>query len=308
MGGRQPPTLLNYRKEEAAFLPAHRAGYPAASIMIELPEAMTISRQMNGELTGKRIRTVVFGTTPHKFAFVNRSPEEYVSILESSVIGRSREQGSLILVDIEPDYALELGGGGERILFHKSEKTIPKKHQLLLEFDDGTYFTVTVQGWGSVKLLDKTKLSEKGYLRFDSYGPLEDGFTYAYFSGLFDDIDPDDPRSIKYFVISDPGIKGVANGCLQDVLFRAKIHPKRVVADIADWEREAIYEALKSVLKEMTDQGGRDSERDLYNNKGGYRRILDSRTKGKPCPVCGATIEKIQYLGGASYFCPVCQE
>jgi hypothetical protein len=50
-----------------------------------------------------------------------------------------------------------------------------------------------------------------------------------------------------------------------------------------------------------------DEERDLYDRPGGYSRILNAKAKGEPCPVCGTTIEKIQYLGGASYFCPKCQ-
>ncbi|HCU57160.1 MAG TPA: hypothetical protein DF984_02870 [Anaerolineaceae bacterium] len=28
---------------------------------------------------------------------------------------------------------------------------------------------------------------------------------------------------------------------------------------------------------------------------------------GKPCPTCGALIEKFAYLGGACYVCPACQ-
>ena len=57
----------------------------------------------------------------------------------------------------------------------------------------------------------------------------------------------------------------------------------------------------------MVAQGGRDGEIDLFGQPGGYRRILSSETAGKPCPECETPIEKIQYLGGASYFCPKCQ-
>jgi formamidopyrimidine-DNA glycosylase len=34
---------------------------------------------------------------------------------------------------------------------------------------------------------------------------------------------------------------------------------------------------------------------------------MGKQTSGKPCPVCGTTIEKIAYLGGACYVCPNCQ-
>ncbi|MBE0697286.1 MAG: endonuclease VIII, partial [Anaerolineaceae bacterium] len=60
-------------------------------------------------------------------------------------------------------------------------------------------------------------------------------------------------------------------------------------------------------LHEMTALGGRDSELDLYGCAGRYQRILGSHTAGNPCPECGAEIQKIAFLGGASYFCPRCQ-
>ena len=107
--------------------------------------------------------------------------------------------------------------------------------------------------------------------------------------------------------ISEPGILGIGNGYLQDILFRAKLHPKRRAIDLAEWERRALYEAIRKTLKQAVDLGGRDTERDLYNRRGGYTRILHAKAKGRPCPECGTLIEKIQYLGGASYFCPSCQ-
>jgi formamidopyrimidine-DNA glycosylase len=103
------------------------------------------------------------------------------------------------------------------------------------------------------------------------------------------------------------GKLGVGNGYLQDILFRAKIHPKRWVIDIAEGERRVLYEAIRETIKQAVEMGGRDTERNLYDRPGGYRRILDSRNVGQPCPECGTPIEKIQYLGGAAYFCPRCQ-
>jgi len=55
-------------------------------------------------------------------------------------------------------------------------------------------------------------------------------------------------------------------------------------------------------------KGGRYDEYDLYNNRGKYIRIMDKNAVKNPCPQCGSKIEKIQYLGGACYFCPDCQK
>lgn len=69
------------------------------------------------------------GNSLHKFAFYNRSPEEYTAILKDKTQGVAEVNGSLILVGIEPVYTLILGCGGERIIYHQSAETLPKKYQ-----------------------------------------------------------------------------------------------------------------------------------------------------------------------------------
>jgi formamidopyrimidine-DNA glycosylase len=275
--------------------------------MIELPEALVIARQMSDALKGKRIVSAVRGNAPHKFAFYSRSPEEYAAILAGKTMGEATGHGSAILAAVEPDYVLGLGVGGERILFHRDESTLPKKHQLLLHFEDGTYLTVTVQGWGAAWLLHRSEVADHPHLGKQGVSPLSNAFTWKYFRGLFEMLEVGDSRSAKYFVISDPGIWGVGNGCLQDILFRARIHPRRKVTDVLDREKRTLYDAIFETLRQAVELGGRDTERDLYGNRGGYVSILSSKTKGQPCPVCGTLIEKIQYLGGSCYLCPSCQ-
>ncbi|MBL6980018.1 MAG: hypothetical protein ISR58_02395 [Anaerolineales bacterium] len=51
-----------------------------------------------------------------------------------------------------------------------------------------------------------------------------------------------------------------------------------------------------------------NDEVDLYGQKGGYIRLMDSKTKDTPCPNCGTDIQKISYLGGACYLCVECQQ
>jgi len=60
-------------------------------------------------------------------------------------------------------------------------------------------------------------------------------------------------------------------------------------------------------MKDAVRLDGRDTERDLFGRPGRYVPTLDERALGKPCPACGTTIRKIQFLGGAAYFRPSCQ-
>ncbi len=274
--------------------------------MIELPEATIIARQINRQITGRRVKIGNRGNTPHKWAFVTGSPEEYARILPGKIVAGAAADGSHVAVMLDPGYVLVLGGGGERILYHRTADTLPAKHQLFLEFDDGTFFTVSVMGWGSVKLcaLDKpytTCGTGKGL------GPVDKGFTPAYLSTLIDSLDPDDKRSVKYFAISEPGVWGVGNGCLQDILFSARIHPRTPVVSLSSAQRKALHRAIFNVISRAIKAGGRDGEVDLFGKSGRYRRVLSAETAGKPCPRCGTRIARESFLGGAIYFCPECQ-
>ncbi len=153
--------------------------------MIELPEALVVARQMNEVLAGKRIAYGNQGNTAHKFAFSSGSSTEYEEIFRGRRMGETEGHGSAILASIEPDYVLVLGGGGERILFHQEERTLPKKHHLLLHFEDGTCLTVTVQGWGNTLLLPQAEAGAHRHVQKDRIPPLDDAFTWDYFQQLF---------------------------------------------------------------------------------------------------------------------------
>jgi len=275
--------------------------------MIELPEAMTIARQINAELKGKRIADGNRGNSPHKFAFYNLSPAEYAAILKDRTMGEATTNGPLILAAVEPGHTLILGGGGERILYHRSNATLPQKYQLFLHFKDDTYLTVTVQGWGSAFLVPQSEVPRHQFVNLVNPAPLSDAFSLDYFQGLFASLQPEDSRSVKFFMISKPGVLGVGNGCLQDILWHARIHPRRRAVSLTRAEQQALHSAIRQTLQKMVEGGGRDGDRDLFDHPGGYQRILHSKAVGQPCPACGTPIEKAAYLGGAVYFCPTCQ-
>lgn len=135
--------------------------------------------------------------------------------------------------------------------------------------------------------------------------PLSDEFHEAYWSSLLAAASP--KLSAKAFLATEQRIPGVGNGVLQDILFRARIHPKTKLSALSDGELEVLFHILKDTLREMTDEGGRDTERDLFGACGGYRTILSAKTAAAPCPLCLGAIIRQAYLGGNVYFCPHCQ-
>lgn len=276
--------------------------------MIELPEALVISQQMNDHLTGKVIENGNRGNSPHKFAFASGTDDEYKHIFKGKTLGHSWSHGMSTLTEIGNDYILVLGCGGERILYHKPGVPLPQKYQLWLHFSNGSALTVTISGWGNTLLLPAREAGQHMHVRKDKITPLDETFTLEYFLNLFSNVDPKSSKSIKYFIITEPGIHGIGNGCLQDILFHAKLHPRRKVIDINREEQVQLYNAIVNNLAEIIQLGGRNSEVDLFGAFGKYHRLMDSKTNGTPCTICGTPIEKMSYLGGTCYFCPSCQK
>lgn len=135
--------------------------------------------------------------------------------------------------------------------------------------------------------------------------PLEPAFDRPYFDSLFDAETP--KLSAKSFLATEQRVPGLGNGVLQDILWTARIHPRRKMSGLAPDELQAMFTSVKTVLRAMTACGGRDTERDLFGNPGGYITVLSKNTVGKPCPACGGLIEKEAYMGGSIYFCARCQ-
>ncbi|MFW9906259.1 MAG: DNA-formamidopyrimidine glycosylase family protein [Candidatus Thorarchaeota archaeon] len=277
--------------------------------MIELPEAIAFSKQINDTLNGKIVKSAIRGQTPHRFAFTGKfSDDDFAQIVRGKTIKKSWANGNVILVQLDPGYLLSLGCGGERILYHKQEKTIPKKHQLFVEFEDQTYLTVTVSGWGEVRFLEIKDLDKHPHIPFERMDPLSEEFTFPTFEELIDLLPGKKKCSAKKFYITEPGLRGIGNGVIQDIFFLSEIHPKREMKSLTKEEQKVLYETTRIELQKMVDLGGRDSEKDLFNKLGRYKRILHSKTANTPCPVCETLIQKQQYLGGAIYFCPSCQK
>lgn len=114
--------------------------------------------------------------------------------------------------------------------------------------------------------------------------------------------------SAKAFLATEQRIPGLGNGVLQDILFEAGLHPKARLENLTDEDLDSLYRSIKRVLLRMTQQGGRDTEKTLFGQYGGYMTILSKKTLEEPCPVCGGMISRQAYLGGNVYFCPRCQE
>jgi len=274
--------------------------------MIELPEAVNLSDQLNTTVLGKRIASIIAAHTPHKLAWYYGEPSTYSNLLTGRIVGKSSPLGSM--VEIKVENANILFGEGAAIRFHGKNEPHPARHQLLIEFDDHSALSLSIQMYGGVGAFPEDELDNMYYkIAKEKSSPLTPAFDKPYFYEIIS-MSEVQKLSLKALLATEQRIPGLGNGILQDILFNAKMHPKKKVSSLSAEDKEVLFDSIKTTISVMASARGRDTELDLFGNPGGYKTILCKNTVNKPCPVCGSIIKKEAYMGGSVYYCENCQE
>lgn len=272
--------------------------------MLEIPESKTIARQIKETLSGKRIARVTAAQSPHGFAWYFGDPAHYHDLLSGKMITDAYPVAGQIEIAAE-DMRIVFHDGVNARYYAKGAK-LPPKHQLYIELEDGDSIVCTVQMYGGMPAFPEGANDNFYYLvGWEKPSPLSDAFDLSYFEQLYATADP--KLSVKALLATEQRIPGLGNGCLQDILFNARVNPQTKLAKLKEEDVHSLYHSVKSTLSAMAEQGGRDTEKDFFGKQGGYRTVLSSKTYAYPCPACGGGITRKAYMGGNVYFCPACQ-
>jgi formamidopyrimidine-DNA glycosylase len=275
--------------------------------MIEIPEAVNLAKQLNRTIKGKKISSVVAAEHPHKFAWYFEDPSAYEKILKGKTIEEAVTEGSF--VEIRAGNAKILYTEGINLRFIEDPKKLPKKHQLLIQFEDETVLCASIQMYGGLIVFKDDEYENEYYtVAKEKPSPLSDEFDKGYFFELCKIAETKKNISLKALLATEQRIPGFGNGCLQDVLYNAKLHPKTKFNELTLDDKTILYNCIKQTLLEMAQKGGRDTEKDLFGEQCGYKTKLSKHTVNRQCNNCGSMIMKAAYMGGSIYFCPECQD
>lgn len=274
--------------------------------MIELPEAVVISRELKETVCGRLITAVEMNGSPHKFAFFLDDPSDYEGYLKGKSFSASLSYGGMIELRAE-DYLLVFSDG-VNLRFHEKDTRRPLKHQMLMEFSDGTALSASIQMYGGIWCFKEgTFQNEYREAAMTRPSPLSSDFHEEYFLNLISE-NQVQKLSAKAFLATEQRIPGLGNGVLQDLLWKAGIHPRRKVFTLSTSEEIMLYHTLKELLEKMVASGGRDTEKNLFGENGGYPARMSKLHMVEGCPACSGEILKETYMGGSIYFCPACQK
>jgi len=272
--------------------------------MPELPEVETIKEDLREHVVGARIE----GAEVLDPALVEQpSLEGFVGRLEAvRIVGASRRAKHL-MVELDTGDALvfQLKIGGQLLLVPPVEEPWTSLMLVLRLDGERSLYLRDQTGFTRARVLDGEELEE----RLSSLGPepLEDGFDAEYLRETLGAR----RAQIKPLILDQKVVAGVGNIYADEILFDARLHPRRKANTLSDEEWAALHAAIRKNLAAGVEHRGTTVRlyRDVLDRPGEHQNYLRVFEKhGEPCPEgCGGEVVREGVGGRPSHYCPRCQ-
>jgi formamidopyrimidine-DNA glycosylase len=110
-------------------------------------------------------------------------------------------------------------------------------------------------------------------------------------------------------VLTDPTLfSGIGNAYSDEILHRAKLSPLALSRQLDAEETVRLYDATRAVLQEWIGRLRAEAGDAFPEKVTAFREGMAVHGRhGKPCPVCGAPIQRIVYAENETNYCARCQ-
>lgn len=275
---------------------------------IEAPEAYILGRQLDESIIGKLVKNVDIRDYEkmQRIGFIDKDLSRYQRLVGQKVES-VYSRGNTILVRHSNEVNLIVGPeyGGRLRLIEPGEKG--DKYHLKVDYSDDFSLTIRLLSMGIINVAFSNELQSNYLYKRDFTGklsPLDDDFKLTYFADAL----RSQSRNLKTVLVGkDAVVVGISNSTFQDVLYQAKLNPRRRGSDLSQEEAEHLYDAINFTVNERLRLGGKIGFIDLYGVRGRHEPMMGPNMKNQFCQTCGSRIEEMSLGGGKTYFCPNCQ-
>ena len=110
-------------------------------------------------------------------------------------------------------------------------------------------------------------------------------------------------------VLTDPRVfSGIGNAYSDEILHRARLSPVKLSQALDDDEVRRLHEATRVVLIEWIERLRREAAENFPEGVTAFRPDMAVHGRyGKPCPDCGAPVQRIVYAENETNYCARCQ-
>jgi formamidopyrimidine-DNA glycosylase len=110
-------------------------------------------------------------------------------------------------------------------------------------------------------------------------------------------------------VLTDPRVfSGIGNAYSDEILHRARLSPVKLSQALTDAEVRRLHEATRAVLAEWIERLRSQAGEGFPEGVTAFRPEMAVHGRyGKPCPDCGAPVQRIVYAENETNYCARCQ-
>ena len=265
--------------------------------MPELPEVETIARVLRPQLLG---RTIILSQVFWERSLSGLTSEQFGSqITGQQILGVSRRAKYLDIQLADYHLFIHLRMSGDLTI--KTAAYQPEKHdRLILKLSDGSQLV-----FNDTRKFGRAWLTTRPEDVIGALGPepLDPGFTPQLLHARL----IERHRQIKPLLLDQAFLSGLGNIYADEALHLSRIHPLRNSDTISIDEAGRLHGAIQTVLLAGIEHNG--ASFDWVYRGGGFQNYFRVYGReGQPCPVCGASIQRIVVGQRGTHFCPHCQE
>jgi formamidopyrimidine-DNA glycosylase len=267
--------------------------------MPEFPDVTVYIEALNERVLNQPIEKIRIGSP-----FVLRSFDPPISAAEGKKILSLRRLGKRIVFELEGDLFLivHLMIAGRFHWKPKGAKIARKYGQAALDFSGGTLLLTEA---GTKKRASIYLVRGQAALQEHDPGGLE-----ALNASLesFREALTRENHTLKR-TLTDPHVfSGIGNAYSDEILHRARLSPIRMTQRMTETEIEALYQAVRDSLIEWVERLRKERRGGFPERVTAFRPDMAVHGKyGKPCPVCGAPVQRIVYAENETNYCATCQ-
>ena len=267
--------------------------------MPELPEITAYIRALEQRTLGQVLEAVRIRTPSLLKTFDPRVPELH----NRRMIG-VRRLGKRIVFELEEEFfaVIHLMISG-RLQWRERGTAVPKKRgHAAFDFSNGTLLLTEASTHKRASL--HVVRGEEALQALDPGGiePLEVDF-HEFREALLRE-----NRTLKR-ALTDPRIlSGIGNAHSDEILLDARLSPVRRTRQLAPEEVQRLFESTRRSLAEWVERLQAEFGDEFPGKITAFHEAMMAHGKfGRPCPQCGAPIQRIVYGERETNYCPTCQ-
>jgi len=267
--------------------------------MPELPVITVYIEALGARIRGSKLERVrVVGP------FLLRTATPPLQVAEGKEVKELRRIGKRIAIGLEGDLwlVLHLMIAGRLHWRERNVKLSPKRNLAAFDFTSGSLVLTEA---GSQRRASLHVVEGEEGLGFLNPGGLEVlEANLASFSAAL----TGENHTLKR-ALTDPRLfSGIGNAYSDEILHSAQLSPVTLTQRLSGEEIERLHVATRQTLTDWTDRLRTEAGGGFPEKVTAFREGMAVHGRyGKPCPRCGAKVQRIRYASNETNYCPRCQ-